>query len=206
MLVERFNGRVWSLQNAPDPFGADSSLFNSVSCVSATFCAAVGLTTFGSDTSILIERWSGARWRLARAPAVAGTDVDLNGVSCTSTTACTAAGFADNAPLIVRWDGHRWTVQKTTSVPPSASSVDFSGVSCKSATVCTAVGATDQQPGADIPPATVAERWNGLRWSLQRTVTRSDGSWLNAFSCPASGGCVAVGGSRSGAAVVQRHS
>lgn len=58
-------------------------------------------------------------------------------------------------------------------------------VSCPSATACTAVGEHPQQ-------TSLAERWNGATWALQRTPS---GAPLNAVSCPSATACTALGGS-----------
>lgn len=60
----------------------------------------------------LIARWDGATWATQNGPSVRGS---LDGVSCTTPTACTAVGVtaipAGGRPLIERWEGARWTLQ-----------------------------------------------------------------------------------------------
>jgi len=63
-----------------------------------------------------------------------------------------------------RWDGARWTIRRlpVPLVPPGEeSSVGPASVSCTSAAACTTVGTTQNQ--------TMAERWNGSTWIVQRT-------------------------------------
>jgi hypothetical protein len=65
-----------------------------VSCTSAAACTATG--TYGSRNGHyepLIEAWNGTRWtiRATPAPGTIGNN-SLSAVSCTSATACTAAG------------------------------------------------------------------------------------------------------------------
>jgi hypothetical protein len=95
----------------------------------------------------------------------------------------------------MRWNGvtwSTWTVPRPV-VDRSPDDATLYGVSCPSATDCIAVGSDDV---ADEP---LAERWNGKRWSIQRTPKPNlDGSGLSAISCPASNDCTAVGGFRRG--------
>jgi hypothetical protein len=81
-------------------------------------------------------------------------------VSCTSATACTAAGFYSNATTTVtlaeRWNGTTWSIQ-TTPNPTGGSGSTLDGVSCASAKACTAVGGYNN----GTTGVTLAERWNG---------------------------------------------
>jgi hypothetical protein len=210
VFVERFDGTGWSVETAPTPAWADDAFFNGVSCVSLTLCTAVGMSIggpFDALTRPLVERWNGRRWMIQRTPRLVGrTSTELSGVSCSSSTACTAVGNADDGTLVERWSGNRWRIQPSPN-DESAVSNTLSGVSCTSARVCIAVGATNLDVGGDdAPPLTsLAERWNGRHWSLQQTATQPGESWLNAVSCAAKNSCVAVGGSPGGG-VVERYS
>jgi hypothetical protein len=75
-----------------------------------------------------------------------------------------------------------------TSVPSGVSkSGALSGVSCTSATACTAVGSYDN--------VTLAEAWNGTKWSLEPTANPngSQRSSLSGVSCTSATACTAVG-------------
>ena len=58
-------------------------------------------------------------------------------------------------------------------------------VSCPGATACTAVGEHPQE-------TSLAERWGGTKWALQRTPS---GGSLDAVSCSSATACTALGGS-----------
>jgi hypothetical protein len=145
-LAERWDGTSWAIQPTPAQPSSVFAALVAVSCTSATSCIAVGHTntdTFYSDdhVSTLSEAWDGTKWTIQPTPAP-GSSSDLNAVSCTSPTACTAVGHYNTptgkATLAERWDGTNWTIQSTPN-PPGASSALF-GVSCTSTTACTAVG------------------------------------------------------------------
>lgn len=120
----------------------------------------------------------------------------LQAVSCTSRNACTAVGSTAGHTLAVRRDGASWTVQSTPN-PDGAQSSSLSGVSCTSPSACMAVGQyTDSASNGN--QKTLAERWDGTRWSILYTPTPSGqgpyGSPLSGVSCTSADACIAVGG------------
>jgi hypothetical protein len=174
-----------------------------VSCTSAVACAAVGARTdsSGDFTGTLAERWDGSRWHLQPTPNPPGAQGSaLFGLSCTSSSACTATGNSFNSsgtPVGVfaeRWNGTKWRIQPVPA--PSSPGGFLSGVACTSPFVCTAVGARTDASGN--PVGTLAERWNGTRWRIQRTPNPAAGAGLSAVSCTSSSACTAVGGSEAG--------
>jgi hypothetical protein len=187
-LVERWNGTTWSIQTTPNLTGSISTSLNGVSCTSITACTAVGTTYNGTVVMMLVERWNGTSWSIQSTPSPPGaTRSELYGVSCTSSTACTAVGYFENSAkniveLVERWNGTTWSIQSTPAVPESS----LSGVSCTSTTACTAVGTEGS--------GTLAEGWNGTSWSLQSTPTGTSATsaTLNGVSCTSANLCTAV--------------
>ena len=141
-LAELWNGTRWSVLPSPNR-GTTGDNFDSVSCVSADACTAVGVSgTSGGQTTTLIESWNGSRWSVVPSPNGPGFTW-LWGVSCAATDACSAAGlyFAKAGPprtLIESWDGTRWSMVPAPS--PGVENRVLNGVSCASATTCTAAG------------------------------------------------------------------
>lgn len=163
-VVERWNGTKWSRARVPEPPGTRYATLAGVDCVSTVVCVAVGGFTIHPATSKgifspptfapltgLAERWNGKAWRVQRILAVQG--LGLAGVSCASAHDCMA--IEEEGTQTVRLRGTRWSTQSTTS--PSG----LSGVSCPARRTCVAVGSSST--------GTLAERWNGDRWSLQQT-------------------------------------
>jgi len=146
----------------------------------------------------LAERWNGTAWAIERTPNPAGSTASaLNGVSCTSATACTAVGdyytSTNPLPLVERWNGTAWAVQPVPS-PSGAKGGDLFGVSCPSASACTAVGFTNINSLGVT--ATLAQRWNGTAWATQPTPSLGaaySGSRLEGVSCPSATWCTATG-------------
>ena len=195
-LAERWDGRAWRTQPIPSPAGGGA--LSGVSCTSASACTAVGAANLlVPNSTTLAERWNGTRWSIQATPDPAGAaGADLFGVSCASGSSCMAAGTAFNSagsPVGVfseRWDGARWHLQ-TAPMPTGSPGSLFTGVSCTSPSSCTAVGFSTDSSGN--PAATLAERWNGTRWSIQPTPNPSPGGLLAAVSCTSASDCTAAG-------------
>ena len=155
------SGTRWSVLSTVNPPTAESSQLDSVSCRSATACTAVGwyeqIVGSALRAFSLAETWNGKTWSIQPTPNVGGgASTYLTGVSCTSATACTAAGHSAKGnngisrPLAEAWNGKTWSIQAT----PRLSSADafFAGVSCTSAVACTAAG-VGQGPGDEVTGA-----------------------------------------------------
>jgi hypothetical protein len=70
--------------------------------------------------------------------------------------------------------------------PPGSAGSGLTGVACTSASFCVAVG------GSPAGVRTLAERWNGRSWAIQRTPNPSQGGGLAAVSCTSTVACTAV--------------
>jgi len=201
-LVERWDGRRWSIVGSPNPSGAADSSLNSVSCTSPTHCFAVG--TWYRDPAKagepLIERYSTVenvlKWRVVPSPHPSfAADGSLRGVWCTSATNCHAVGsyspkntsFRSEA-LAERWNGTRWAPVASPKSGAVFSGLD--GVTCTSARNCFAVGYF-YNGGAASGPARIL-RW-GLPGPAWREVNAPGSGSLMSVSCASPTYCVAVG-------------
>jgi alpha-tubulin suppressor-like RCC1 family protein len=196
-LAESWNGRAWSIAPTPVVSNSASSL-RGVSCVSATFCAAVGKHTpaaaFAEGPKLpLTEIWDGNKWAVIPNASIENDD-SLLGVSCVSSRFCVAVGsfaYNEGAPgtLVESWHGSAWTI----AMSPSPGIFDeLDGVSCVSVRFCVAVG-FEVGPEASLRP--LVESWNGTEWSV---VPSPGGGLLDGVSCLSNKRCMAVGGSADG--------
>jgi hypothetical protein len=186
-LAERWNGRKWAVQ--PMPRVKDAVLFG-VSCSSARACTAVGYGRKGT----LAERWNGRKWVVQPTPNPSGSKgSELVGVSCSSANACAAVGSYGKT-LAERWNGTKWAIQATRNPVTGTKGSELVGVSCSSARACTAVGDSNI---TDSKSDTLAEHWNGRKWSIQPTPEHPHGneSELTGVSCRSATACIATGNS-----------
>ena len=199
-LAERWNGIGWSSQRIPDV-----GLLTGLSCASATACVAVGAALVGHVVS-----WNGARWSLHAIPKPAGaSQLHLNDVSCSAPTACIAVGSSVMAsgrielPSAERWNGTSWSIQPTPKrVDLTYPDSRLMEVSCAVPTDCIAVGYRYGVTGDHgvIRGPLLAERWNGVKWSLEAIPNPAGVATANltGLSCSAKTGCSLVGSFNNG--------
>lgn len=176
---ELWNGTAWSYVSMPVPsVPADPT---SVSCVSSTFCVAVGY----AGAVVFADQWNGTKWSATTVQQPPdGLASILFSVSCVSTATCEAVGQDGSAPLAEQWNGSSWTILSTQNPDPTSSGI-LLGVSCTSSTACEAVGEDGSQPEA--------EQFNGSAWTSAPVPAPSGTSELTSVSCVTSTFCQAVG-------------
>jgi hypothetical protein len=204
--AEQWNGKTWSIMSVPSPGAAnDFNELAGVSCVSETFCMAVG--RFGPNkTHVIAARWDGSSWALLPAPNPGGIDGSsaLHSISCVSDSFCVAAGsyactgiacppsLGTFQPLVERWDGSSWSVM-TLPAGDNYGSQWLTSVSCASPAFCMAVGER-QSSALD----TFAVNWDGSSWTTVTTMNpgQTAGYTFDAVtgvSCTSPDFCMAVG-------------
>ncbi len=212
-LVEFSDGARWVHVPSPD-VGRGGSQLSSVSCPSVDSCTAVGFyrpdpfpgyAATAPPSDPLIESETDGRWHIVDSPVPAPDSV-LAGVSCPTTSDCTAVGYAISGqsgatPLeslfIESFDGRAWTLEEVSPPPGSVSELD--SVSCASTSACVAVG--DSAPQSD-PTATrpLVETMQHGTWRQGTFGSSGSGQGiLYDVACPAVGQCLAAGNSVTGA-------
>jgi len=194
-LIELWNGSTWSVMPSPNSSSTDDDNLLGVSCVTTSFCVAIGKASSGSATDTLILDWNGASWAIAPSPnAPSATETDLYGVSCASPSFCEAAGeYRTNTAsqsVALGWNGSTWSIQTTPN--PSSTESYFNNVTCRSSTWCIGVGAFLSTGASD----TLVYQWNGSTWTVVPSPTPSGGAYLDDVSCPSTTFCAAVGYTR----------
>jgi hypothetical protein len=172
---------------------------NSVACVTATDCVAVGTSNFvrpdySAYSRSLVERWDGHAWVIQPSPSPDSDYDNLASVACSTHAACMAVGDQGEGfqSLAESWNGHAWSTQSMVNRPGPHDNQPLS-VACTSAANCIAVGVTSNQFGEGV---TLVERWNGHAWSIQPSPNKpgAASSGIGAISCATAGDCWAVGG------------
>jgi hypothetical protein len=162
-LVEHWNGRRWSIVDAPNPGGV-ASLY-SVTAQSAKDVWAVG--SKGKDNQqTLVEHWDGRKWSVVASPNGDGR-VNLlqsaDGVSKDDVWAVGHSGAADGRgdTLVEHWDGTAWVI--VPSPNPGATINGLTSVSADSHSDAWAAGYTSD--GGLAKP--LLEHWDGDSWNAR---------------------------------------
>jgi len=194
-LTERWNGTSWSVVSSRNPAGASNLELRAVSCISSTFCVAVG----DDYQKTLAEHWNGSKWKIVATPNPnADCCTHLNGVKCTSAKNCVAVGGYEKVvngkwtakTLVLHWNGTSWAVMPS----PNRSTLPLNSlmaVACPSVKDCRAVGTSSDGWNSK----TLAERWDGTKWSIVPSPNRSNTNLdsLQGIVCASSTSCWAVG-------------
>jgi DNA-binding beta-propeller fold protein YncE len=196
-LAMGWNGSKWTTISVPEPSEATGATLTEISCSSSAQCTAIGeYQNKVGAVKPLVERWNGSEWVVQQvAESAEASSIALRGISCFSGTQCTAVGFFQNGSgkyktLAETWDGSKWTLQ-TTAEPAEASLAVLADVSCTSSTHCTAVGV--YLKGTLPYSTTLAENWNGSKWTVQSTPNKGYETSLGGVSCTTASSCTAVG-------------
>lgn len=198
-LIEIWNGKQWSVSPSRNP-GKYSHLLG-VSCASSSDCEAVGFyldncSPHAGGSAGLVERWDGHDWSVVPSPRQSCRTPQLQAVSCPTGSSCTAVGSYFHGTggwtLVESWDGTRWSVVPSPNPAPGNNN-DLQGVSCSGTRHCVAVGAYQRAYAG--PELTLAETWNGTRWSIVPTprARNGDSTVLAGVSCTGAANCVAAG-------------
>jgi|SRR5580658_830000 hypothetical protein len=154
---------VMALPSVPNE---QSTSLAAVSCPTATMCVAVGSYSSTNGYHAIAERWNNGRWHISLTfPVPSG----FAGITCPAPDRCFAVGGVQEGPLIETWNGRKWTAQQpgtTTSYPYTGSYL--TQVSCLTESRCEAVGG--RLDPYDSTSLTLAESWNGRRWTTQATA------------------------------------
>lgn len=219
--ILHWNGKKWSLVEAPSPGGTAVGDFNElfdVACTSATSCWAVG--TYGIEMSTLSQVafnqvlfWNGTKWALIKTPNPGGMTMgDLNvlgSVRCSSPGNCWAAGDDGMLPpkltllnQMLHWNGSKWKLV-TVPNPAGAKKGDLNIInqlSCTSAKDCWAVGFFGFFSAKSDFARNEILRWTGKHWvkvvapEPDRTKFGFE-NFLDGINCTSATDCWAVGAS-----------
>lgn len=169
-----------------------------VSCTSPRDCTAVGYVDEASVYVTLVETWNGTRWSVAHTPNAPHSErSELSAVDSASRSARTAVGeWTQNGgtptlTFVERFTGGKWSIDHAPH-PTGAIVSEFNGVSCVAPNACTATGFYEKKPNQS---RTLAERFNGKKWSIQHTPnpTTDPNKYLFGVSCTSAKSCTAAG-------------
>ncbi|MCL4449585.1 MAG: IPT/TIG domain-containing protein [Actinobacteria bacterium] len=182
------------------PANSNNNKLNSVTCITASYCTAVGYYYNGTVDQTLIESYNGTSWLLATSPDPStSTNNFLESVTCTSSTDCTAVGYYVNGggydqTLIESYNGTSWVVSTSPNQTNSGATTNnfLESVTCTSSTDCTAVGYYVNGGGYD---QTLIESYNGTAWSVVTSpnTATTQNNFLEGVTCITASDCTAGG-------------
>jgi hypothetical protein len=157
LLIEKWNGTTWSIQETPLPTGGKSGDLVDVSCTSSTACVADGgFENSSGKREAMAEQWNGTAWSGQELPSPAGAkSSNMWGVACTSATSCFGAGEYENSSgtrtvLAEQWNGTTWSTLTPQIPPGTTNESDLGAVACTSSTECLAVGSFESSASKEI--------------------------------------------------------
>jgi hypothetical protein len=175
-FAARWHDGRWTLMTTPAIPKQRYAEFQGVSCPTATRCVAVGDTVDNTRAQYyhaFAETWSGGKWQVSTLGRSASF---FFGVSCPARNRCLAAGGAYPSlrgsferPLIEAWNGATWAKQHAVGTPSPNVGDQTQHVSCVARTECEVVGFSYDPHSSRAGDRTLAEKWNGQRWTLQTT-------------------------------------
>jgi hypothetical protein len=191
-LIDTWNGKAW----APVALNHNAIFtLNSVSCLSAKACLAVGVnnTPVGGYSNGIAYRWNGATWTALAPPVPPINDgSDFTSVSCAAGPLCVVVGntyYPTTRTLIDVWNGKTWRTLSPATVK-GVTDLVLNSVSCASARSCLAVGNGTGKRGE------VGEVWNGKSWTATGPIAWPKGAtspWADSVSCATARYCLAAG-------------
>ena len=192
-VAELWNGSKWSVQKVTLTTSSKASTLFGVSCPTATNCTATGLYLDPVNGERPLAEDFSIRWQNVSPMPLNVTTATFTSVSCATPRACVAVGNFQTASgfrsFSESWNGTNWSDARLLAKSKLTS---VAGVSCPAASDCTAVGSIAGAASTRLP---VAEHWNGVRWTLEKTPAPKGAArnLLIGVSCPAKTSCFAVG-------------
>jgi hypothetical protein len=191
-LIVHWNGTSW--QTVASPAGVSGKL-RAVSADSASDIWAVGDDGRGHAIAF---RSDGTSWISTTLPA-AGID-NLQGVKAFSPTDVWAvgsiipAGTADGRTLAMHWNGSSWSIVPSANPNPNVDILHaVDGIASNDLWAVGQQARSETVTGVGPGTRTLAEHWNGTRWSVAATPNTGDEDTLNGVAAIASTSAFAAG-------------
>ena len=206
-FVSTFNGTTWTdSEVAADLSQGNGVQVNSLSCPSATFCAAGGIfIDENGQEHAFMAVFNGESWTDTEVAASLdeGGGASTSQVTCTSSTFCVAGGQyldGNGVPQAFAsvFNGVTWTDQEILGDLTGNGQLAINGISCASATSCVATGVYTDSNGSNQG---FAASFDGATWTdseIGGALNVGNAADVTSVSCAADGTCV-VGGSYTGA-------
>jgi 5-hydroxyisourate hydrolase-like protein (transthyretin family) len=196
-----FDAGTWTSTPLPMPDGGNAVYRFTLSCATASWCAATGTYSAPGGGGLLAETLTNGTWTVDTLPdfTVAPASI-IVALSCPAVGSCTGVGQNANdvsevwQPLIITLANRTWHAM-APHLPANAWNESLSSVSCVSPGACETVGTFTNHARTAAHPlvGTVV----GKSWAPVVVGNASDvhNAVLTAVDCPTAGRCWAVGDS-----------
>ena len=219
-VVGRLVGGLWvwstpvAMDNESGARNVPTVSLNSVACVSATVCVAVGTDLSNAINVSTYTTNAGSTWTADAVVAgdgvtVGNTRAELNSISCNSATTCVAvgadaAGYAEVTNATFAGGVWSWNAS-ATQLPGDGQGGDLNAVSCFNPTTCVAVGSDNASSPVTSVATLASSTWS---WSPESVVVSdpSGAGGLFTLTCASTGACLALGVDHAAQTVVTRSS
>jgi len=177
-------------------------VFTAVSCASSGECVAVGHEAV-TNTPFALREHNGTWGAVTRLSTIKLTDATValqgyfTGVSCPTTSNCTAVGYdVDKAlPFVATWSNNTWSTPLLVATDRAKNGVELNGISCADSATCMVVG-VDHSMNQAAYLAETNGQWaplGDLLTTRLRGNLHSNQGGFTSVSCAALGDCTAVG-------------
>lgn len=199
VIIEEFTGSSWTTMTGYNTSTSQQNQLDGVSCVTTSYCFAVGQYYTGTYTQALGEYWNGSTWASSSLTDYSTTvSMYLYSVSCVTTTFCMAVGnyfggTPNGADYAEYWDGTTWNSENALPNPGPSGNL-LSSVDCTSITTC--VAAADYTNAGGTIQASALE-YAGGSWSVDPNVPNTSSTLKNyvfTVSCTDEGTFCAMSG------------
>jgi hypothetical protein len=164
---------------ASRPYAPSSGQLAGVSCVTSTFCAAIGeaIPSLAVSGRPMLLTWSGSTWREQVVAVPKGAYDNLSNIACSSTKFCLAAGYSDSSTnLLETYDGRTW---RSAGAPSDAATTTFEALACVKTGSCMAFG---ESLAGEPNAAPHADLWIDGGWVNTRAPKLPTGEFSNSVT------------------------
>jgi hypothetical protein len=196
-IAEVWNGDSWRVFKAPSK---SYSNLDTVSCPDAGYCVLGGIYATSSASYVWAETFNGATWEALSVPqptAPATHGQVINGVSCSSVSACAVVGESINeshqvSAFTETLSGGTWRIRRINW--PARHQDLLTAVWCPAANYCIAAGGVGPFSTWTDGRAAFAI-WNGSAWQLHVAPRppSGEGNALLGVQCLSSAYCALTG-------------
>ena len=160
LLAEHWNGTSWSIVPTPAVVTGDLSGLAAISGTDVWAGGSMLLSARGNTAQF--AHWNGRKWTIAKSPA---TTAGISGMAAVSSTDVWAVGSIISGQIAQtfteHWNGKSWAV-----VPSPNDGTGSNLLNAVTAISANDVWAVGQFQDASNTVQTLAEHWNGTRWSI----------------------------------------